>query len=285
MSVGRSISIAFAALVIALTLSPSSAQATDIGIPEWGYDNVEVYPDQYVDVYPDQYVDVYPDQYVDVYPDQYSYDSGYGYSGGGSFGGGGFFSGGSKVGGGDVRVSNVNNNYNQNQNQNINNVHVNVGNDDDDDDDREDKKDKKKKKDRKVSYDYPVYHNPTPYVTLSQTPYTGLEMGPLGTALYWSFLVVWCLIAAYLVAIKKVHVGLAQRIKVALFGDDSTVTHPAYEVATPSVETPKSDIVELANALIDVIEGKSTRSYAVEAKKPAEDATDPFILAQINRTR
>ncbi len=45
----------------------------------------------------------------------------------------------------------------------------------------------------------PVYQNPVPYVTLSAVPYTGLDLGPVGTALYWGFLVLWCLGAAYLI--------------------------------------------------------------------------------------
>ncbi len=37
------------------------------------------------------------------------------------------------------------------------------------------------------------------FVYLSQMPYTGLELGPWGTALYWIMLILWSLAAAYLV--------------------------------------------------------------------------------------
>ncbi len=37
------------------------------------------------------------------------------------------------------------------------------------------------------------------FVYLSQIPYTGLELGPWGTALYWIMLILWSLAAAYLV--------------------------------------------------------------------------------------
>src|SRR3989344_6341671 len=50
----------------------------------------------------------------------------------------------------------------------------------------------------------PTYANPAPYVTLSSVPYTGLDFGPWGTALYWSILVLLCLAMAYLIVIKRI---------------------------------------------------------------------------------
>ncbi len=40
---------------------------------------------------------------------------------------------------------------------------------------------------------------PLASVYLSQIPYTGLDLGPVGTAVYWTLLVLWSLAAAYLV--------------------------------------------------------------------------------------
>lgn len=40
---------------------------------------------------------------------------------------------------------------------------------------------------------------PLASVYLSQIPYTGLDLGPIGTALYWIMLVLWSLAAAYLI--------------------------------------------------------------------------------------
>jgi hypothetical protein len=40
---------------------------------------------------------------------------------------------------------------------------------------------------------------PASYVYLSQIPYTGLDLGPIGTVVYWTLLVLWCLAAAYLI--------------------------------------------------------------------------------------
>lgn len=40
---------------------------------------------------------------------------------------------------------------------------------------------------------------PLSSVYLSQIPYTGLDLGPVGTILYWAMLVIWSLAAAYLI--------------------------------------------------------------------------------------
>ena len=44
-----------------------------------------------------------------------------------------------------------------------------------------------------------VSAQPLAYLYLSQIPYTGLELGPIGTILYWLALIVWALALAYLV--------------------------------------------------------------------------------------
>ncbi|HVW82614.1 MAG TPA: hypothetical protein VHC68_01585, partial [Candidatus Paceibacterota bacterium] len=45
---------------------------------------------------------------------------------------------------------------------------------------------------------HPV-NQPLAYLYLSQIPYTGLDLGPVGTVLYWFALGIWCLAAAYLI--------------------------------------------------------------------------------------
>lgn len=95
----------------------------------------------------------------------------------------------------------------------------------------------------------------TPYVTLSAVPYTGLELGPIGTFLYWAFLVLWCLAAAYLVVVKKVQNRVVASLNKFFFGSN---THAKVSHKTMSV--------------------------AVAA--PASlDTTDEFIASQINRVR
>jgi hypothetical protein len=44
-----------------------------------------------------------------------------------------------------------------------------------------------------------VGSQPLVYLYLSQVPYTGLDLGPVGTALYWLALIAWSVAAAYLV--------------------------------------------------------------------------------------
>jgi hypothetical protein len=105
------------------------------------------------------------------------------------------------------------------------------------------------------------YPTPTPYVSLSSTPYTGLEMGPVATALYWGFLVLWGAVAAYLIAVKKVQNKLVAGINGFLFP------------ATPAT----------ASVSHDYTAPRSTFVAATPARN--NDAIDPFIQSQINRSR
>lgn len=324
--IGRTSGIALAALVLlALTFTPSAAGAADFEDYGWvdtaSYDTWEPSYDSYDDY---GWVDT---AYYDTWEPEYDYETdygSYGYEdtyggsyGGGSYGGGSY--GGGSFGGGSFfgspsyiyqpqpsrpsSNSNTNNNYNNNQNQNINDVDVNVNVGAERDYDRN--RDHDRDYDYEYEYDYrnpvvynpPVYYNPTPYVTLSQVPYTGLELGFWGTIAYWSFLVVWCLIAAYLIAVKKVHTRIAARIKTILFGDDMGVSHPVYATNAPSLATAgvsnetlgekfsRTEIAALASALIEALEGKTTRSYEPVAPAVQKDSTDPFILSQINRAK
>jgi hypothetical protein len=99
----------------------------------------------------------------------------------------------------------------------------------------------------------------TPYVTLSAVPYTGLDLGPVGTAVYWGFLIAWCALAAYLIAIKRVHMSIYRWYSNVLFGSHETAHVSAHATHVHQVVT---------------------------APAPAEHtAIDPFILSQINRAR
>ncbi len=91
-------------------------------------------------------------------------------------------------------------------------------------------------------YQQPIaYNRPAPYVALSAVPYTGLDLGPVGTALYWGFLILWCLGAAYLVVVKRVQNKLVNALNGFLFGNPSQeATHtahtPVIKHAAPSVQ-------------------------------------------------
>lgn len=102
----------------------------------------------------------------------------------------------------------------------------------------------------------PVAYNSTPYITLSQAPYTGLDLGPVGEVLYWTFLVLWCLGAAYLIVVKRVQNRLVSFLNGFLFGSAATVA-----TAAP------------------IAHGAS-----VAASAPlVEEGIDPFIASQIKR--
>ncbi|HVV39049.1 MAG TPA: hypothetical protein VHD31_01865 [Candidatus Paceibacterota bacterium] len=99
------------------------------------------------------------------------------------------------------------------------------------------------------TYIPPVYQNPVPYVTLAAVPYTGLDLGPVGTTVYWGFLIAWCVFAAYLIAVKRVHMKIARWYNNALFGEETHVVHAAHvapaaraqERAVPAIEVEGVD--------------------------------------------
>ncbi len=125
----------------------------------------------------------------------------------------------------------------------------------------------------------PLPHPTTPYINLSAVPYTGLDLGPVGTALYWSFLVLWCALAAYLVAVKRVHMALVRWYKRVLFSEDThVVAHAEPAVAGMS----QSDLAKLA-AMLHGTHTVEVEHTAAPAKE--DDGVDPFILSQINRAK
>jgi len=104
----------------------------------------------------------------------------------------------------------------------------------------------------------PTYQQPrvaynNPGISLAAVPYTGLDLGPWGTAVYWGFLVLWCLIAAYLIAVKKVQ----NKFATWLFGS-TPVAAKTVQVA------PKAAVMETKTA-------------------PQFAGIDPFIASQISR--
>lgn len=110
-----------------------------------------------------------------------------------------------------------------------------------------------------------TYYGTTPYVSLSAVPYTGLELGPVGTFLYWSFLILWALIAAYLIVVKRVQIKLYRSLNNFLFGD---------MVPAKVAEKPLSP-------------ASGQRGNASESgfstPKNEIPSVDPFIAAQLTR--
>ncbi|OGG74158.1 hypothetical protein A3A40_03280 [Candidatus Kaiserbacteria bacterium RIFCSPLOWO2_01_FULL_54_20] len=269
----RNLSIALATLLlvaVSFAVAPK-AQAADLG----GWDDVG-YFDMSEPTYGGGgwddvgYYDMSQPSYDSYYDDYYTPSSG-GYGGGSFFGGSGFM--GSS---GFTRPGNVNSNTNINENtctngscnQNINaptNIVTNYP----------------------AQQTYPVYqpvptypmvyvppaqpyyqqpiaynNRPAPYVTLSAVPYTGLDLGPWGTAMYWGFLVLWCLIAAYLIAVKKIQ----NKIAAWFVGG----TEPSQNISSQKVlgsASPQPD------------------HFAQKYSAPKLAGIDPFIQSQINRAK
>jgi hypothetical protein len=124
-----------------------------------------------------------------------------------------------------------------------------------------------------------VYKNPPPYINLSAVPYTGLDLGPVGTVVYWGFLIAWCLLAAYLIAVKRIHMSILRWYKKALFNEEVAV-QPVQEVSFAGFS--HSDITKLADILRGAVVGSAP---AAPAAVESGDATDPFILSQIHRSK
>lgn len=102
----------------------------------------------------------------------------------------------------------------------------------------------------------------TPYITLSSVPYTGLDLGPVGTAVYWSFLMLWSVLAAYLVAVKRVHVSLYN----FLFGTP--------EASAQTATQRSSDL------LYEDKVPRQARPFAQQSV-PSTSGMDPFLASQI----
>ena len=110
-------------------------------------------------------------------------------------------------------------------------------------------------------YQQPVAYRSTPYVSLSQVPYTGLDLGFWGSIAYWGAFVLFALFAAYLIAIKRVQNTIALYLKAVLFGTDETEEEVAAPVATPVAHATAPAVVNNG------------------------DMIDSFIMSQINRAR
>ncbi|MEK7515750.1 MAG: hypothetical protein AAB555_02370, partial [Patescibacteria group bacterium] len=89
---------------------------------------------------------------------------------------------------------------------------------------------------------------PLAYLYLSQIPYTGLELGPVGTVLYWLALIIWALALAYLVLF-----GVAPRVNRSIrnFGSrisdslNNAESRTTSHMLTPIPQTAVQENVEI----------------------------------------
>ena len=122
-------------------------------------------------------------------------------------------------------------------------------------------------------YQQPLAYNTTPYVSLTQVPYTGLDLGFWGSIAYWGAFVLFALFAAYLIAVKRVQNNIANSMKAFLFGSTIETTE---EVATPAT----TDVVVELPA-----QPGTVAAHVVAAEVTNGDVIDSFIMSQINRAR
>lgn len=137
---------------------------------------------------------------------------------------------------------------------------------------------------------------PLSYVYLANMPYTGLDLGPVGTAMYWLMLILWSLAVAYLVlfgavpfALRRVgigsefnHVVHEEAAAEAVHPAPTPVMHSVAPVAAPartfsSYDGFKSLSESGALTVDDIVKGLSRESddshLLPQAKVPAATAT------------
>ncbi|HEX8591538.1 MAG TPA: hypothetical protein VF696_02215, partial [Candidatus Paceibacterota bacterium] len=115
----------------------------------------------------------------------------------------------------------------------------------DDDRDRPDRDRRDRDRERPLAFlasvDRPA-EPPLASVYLSEIPYTGLDLGPAGTAVYWLMLILWSLAAAYLVLFTLVPY-MFRRGATAGAGNDTSGHLPGWG---PSASVPTPAVVHQA---------------------------------------
>jgi hypothetical protein len=96
-----------------------------------------------------------------------------------------------------------------------------------------------------------TYNNPTPYVSLSQIPYTGLELGTLGNVMYWLSMVTFAGAAAYLVlyfngGVLALFGSRKQNVQIAM--PKIAVARPALAPVAVVAETPVLSPIQLTKS-------------------------------------
>ncbi len=120
-----------------------------------------------------------------------------------------------------------------------------------------------------------TYQNPTPYVSLSQIPYTGLELGALGNALYWLTMVGFAAAAAYLVLYFNGGVaatlGLRKQTQVAL--PKISISHPATKHVATSTHAEHG-----AHAVLSPIQLETSRPVDTMQVSVKEGETPRIVI-------
>ncbi len=112
----------------------------------------------------------------------------------------------------------------------------------------------------------------TPTVSLTQIPYTGLDLGPIGNAVYWMSLLAFALAGAYLVVYYR---GGALALTSQVIGTrvKAEVTHTT-PVAAPIVKEEPKDIF----ASLPVMQSQSTKDTMSMAR--TSDGTPRIVISR-----
>ena len=118
---------------------------------------------------------------------------------------------------------------------------------------------------------------PLAFVYLSQIPYTGLDLGPWGTAMYWIMLMLWSLAAAYLVffsampfALKRVN-AFGSQVKETLAGDRSVSAPVAEHTSIPVQEAASVHAYTAPEPVAEYQATQGFRSFAQGAALTIDD--------------
>ncbi len=121
---------------------------------------------------------------------------------------------------------------------------------------------------------------PAGSISLSQVPYTGLDLGPIGTIIYWLTLLIICALVAYALVVKRVQESFLMNVRIVLFGHPEKASHPVYKKA--EMNTAKAAPASAAVAPTTAVGGVELPTISASS---SEDKTDDFIMSQINRSK
>lgn len=115
-------------------------------------------------------------------------------------------------------------------------------------------------------------------VTLSQIPYTGLELGPMGTIFYWTALILWSGALAYLVLFKLFPLIARRPVAASIDEPKEEVTRPSYRPEGGFASLKREDDISVD----DIVRGLSSQSspqYENVDEEYVEEVSAPLPAA------
>jgi hypothetical protein len=111
----------------------------------------------------------------------------------------------------------------------------------------------------------PTYVAPaTPYVSLSQIPYTGFDLGPVGDAMYWAALAAFALAAGYLMIYFR---GGALAFAGNAFASSNDAEVAEEKVLAPVAASTKADATQLSSFNLPVTSSRHVTTDTMNITK------------------